>query len=1651
MNRGTQRSVALTVLLAVALLVFVGPAVTAQDGSDGSIGLEEEWETNNQSPGTIDIAVEPAEFETAPDNVSTYEVVVYGATNGISGYDNIEIVVEDPSVAQFVGFFETAENNQGNQGPLSESEIRDGSGNATDKGPVLFLRAALGEKVFPGANRTVIAEIETESLAGTGASTNVTISDQVDGFEPSIQNTDEDMQVADELRPSNLTVTNFSVDVLDTNTPVVGDDIQVDVAVENIGETQDTQQVTLSTGPDIGSNTTTVTLGANESTTRTLTVPTSSGDAGEYSVTVASDNSADSADLTVLEQPGFAVDVLEANDPLEGNSIDVEFTVENLDSVQDTQTMSLSTTPDIGGASTDLTLAGGETTVETLSVPTQVGEAGAYSVSVASNDDTSTANVSVLAEAEFLLNITQVKQGVVEGEPLTVDYDITNPGDVQATQDIDFAVDGTVEATETNVTVTAGATISRVFTYETTTGDAPSVEVSVSSADDTDTETAPVGEPAFFAVNITGVDTPVTEGETTTVDYEVTNTGDTQGIQTLTLTVDGTEEDNRTDVALDSGATVTGTFTYQTVDGDAPSVDLSVASEDDTATETVTVNEPPFFAVSVTGVDTPVTEGETATVDYEVTNVGDVTGTQDIAFSVNGTVEETDTNLTLQAGETTTGAFSYQTADGDAPALDVAVSSENDTATASVTVDEPPFFDAVIAFIDKEVTAGDQLTVAYTVANTGDVAGTQEVTLEINGTVVTTETIPLGAGETTSSQFVYNTSTDDVPAVETTVSSENTSDTETVLVNQPPFFAVTVTDATDEVVEGGTVTVDYEVTNTGGVEDTQDIVFEVNGTTETTETDLTLAGSETTTGSFSYQTGAEDTPGIEVAVASADDTATETVTVNEPALFAVTVTGLDSSVIEGETVTVNYTVTNTGGVADTQDIGFTVNGTTEKTESNLTLQAGEAFDGAFDYQTVDGDAPALSVAVASENDTATGSVTVDEPPFFAVTVTGVDTPVTEGETTTVDYEVTNVGDVTGTQDIVFEVNGTTETTETDLTLAGNETFTGSFSYETVDGDAPGVEVAVASADDTATETVGVEEPALFAVTITSIDQDVPEGAEVGLDYTVENTGGAEATQDITFTVDGTVVDTATNVTLDGGETFSDTFVYATEQGDAPEITVAVASEDDTVTENVTVNENAIFAVTVTGFDTEVTAGETVTVGYEVTNTGDIEDTQTVTVEVDGTVENTTTVTLGGNETFGGSFDYGTDGSDVPAVSVAISSEDDTAERTVTVNEPAFLAVTVTSIDAEVVAGETVTVGYEVTNTGDVKDTQTVTVGVDGTVENTTTVTLGGNETFAGGFEYSTGTADTPSVDVSVSSEDETVTETVVVLDPASSGLTGLVIAGQGSDATLPVGETGNVTVTVTNTGDEAGAFDVTLGIGSAVDETVTTTQLDGGATETVTFTGVTGGLAIGEYTVTVGTDDDSISGSLAVVEPAVSALADLEVASQGGSAIIAGGESADVSATLANTGGQTDIFDVSLLVEADNGTTVVAETTTVELGSGSNTTVTFANVTGDLETTLPRYNVTVAAGDAAVDGELAVWPDVNGDGNPANDTTGDGLLNDVDSDGEFTIFDVQELFLNFESQVVQDTPAAFSFNDDSIDPVTIFDVQSLFVEFNQRP
>jgi CARDB. len=252
-------------------------------------------------------------------------------------------------------------------------------------------------------------------------------------------------------------------------------------------------------------------------------------------------------------------------------------------------------------------------------------------------------------------------------------------------------------------------------------------------------------------------------------------------------------------------------------------------------------------------------------------------------------------------------------------------------------------------------------------------------------------------------------------------------------------------------------------------------------------------------------------------------------------------------------VAVDYTIENTGGIQDTQGIEFSVNRTSEATKSGLTLIDGETASDTFTYSTQTGDAPAAKLNISTANDSTERVVTIQQPPFFDITIDDVNSTVTEGEQITVDYTVENTGESQGTQDITFSVNGTEENSKSALTLSEGNSASDTFTYVTTTGDAPAVQLNISSGDDAATRTTTVQEPAFFDIIVNNINSTVTEEDQIAVDYTVENTGGVQDTQDIEFSVNGTSEATESSLTLVGGETVSDTFTYSTTTDDAPAV------------------------------------------------------------------------------------------------------------------------------------------------------------------------------------------------------------------------------------------------------------------------------------------------------------------------------------------------------------------------------------------------------------------------------------------------------------------------------------------------------------------
>ncbi|RXK46277.1 CARDB domain-containing protein, partial [Halorientalis pallida] len=292
----------------------------------------------------------------------------------------------------------------------------------------------------------------------------------------------------------------------------------------------------------------------------------------------------------------------------------------------------------------------------------------------------------------------------------------------------------------------------------------------VSTANDTATaqitlDTQP--DPTNFQVSSIESNSPVTEGETLTIDATVENTGDQQGTQTVTLSVLGTADDQQ--VTLAGGASQTVTLSVATQTGDAGQYAASVTTANDTVSTTVRVkapNAPADFQLSGVSSDSPVTEGDTLDVTATVQNVGDQQGTQTVALSVNGT-ERDSQSVQLAGGASQTISLSWATGSGDAGNYTATVTSANDTGTTSVEVQssapEPATISGSVAasgngtaIAGATVSAGSQSTTSaadgsYTLSVGG--GSTYTVTADAEGYQSSSQTVSPAAGETVTVDF----------------------------------------------------------------------------------------------------------------------------------------------------------------------------------------------------------------------------------------------------------------------------------------------------------------------------------------------------------------------------------------------------------------------------------------------------------------------------------------------------------------------------------------------------------------------------------------------------------------------------------------------------------------------------------------------------------------------------------------------------------------------------------------------------------------------------------------------------------------------------------------------------------------------------------
>ena len=769
-------------------------------------------------------------------------------------------------------------------------------------------------------------------------------------------------------------------------------------------------------------------------------------------------------------------------------------------------------------------------------------------------------------------------------------------------------------------------------------------------------------------------------------------------------------------------------------------------------------------------------------------------------------------------------------------------------------------------------------------------------------------------------------------------------------------------DASDlDVQAGGDISVVVDIENTGDVTLTQDIAAAVNGETYANES-VTLAGGDDTTETLTFSADlAFD--GEAVTVSSVDHSATA-----ELQVAGLTVEIDDDTseltVTDEEDVIINADVTNTGDTDRSHSLTAAVDGV-QQASKDVTV-AGEttervslAFpaDAAFDEQDV-------TVSIDDATDTAPLSVLSVGELDVAIDEAASDLDVEEGATVSVVVDTENTGDVTLTQDLVAEVEGTERARSTDVTVAGGERSqsTLTFSANLAD-DGEAVTIRSEDADDSAPLAVAAVGTLDVEIDESASSLAVTDDQDVIVEVEVTNTGETDLTQQVTADVDGEQ-QTSDTITLAGGATETVTLAFPAETAfDGQDVTVS--SDDDADTASLSVTEIGTLDVEIneTASNLTVTDEEDVIVDVEVTNTGETDLTQQVTADVDGEQQTSDTITLAGGATETVTLAFPAERAfDGQNVTVSSADDTDSAPLSVAAVGTFDVAINESVSNLTVTDSEEVSVAVEVTNTGETDLTQSLTAVVNDTQQtriDELSLDAGATETVELSFPAEPAFE---GQEVLVSSEDDSDSAPLSV---ATVGTFDVAINETASNLTVTTEEEVSVAVEATNTGDTTLTQNVTAAVNGTQQAISEAYTLPGGDTATLTLA-FPAETAFDGHNVTVASGDDVDMAALAVAEPARAALSDLDIAGDGTNATINESADAAISLNVTNTGETANGFDVDLVIDEKHTETV----TTSALDVDATETVTFENVTGDLAA--DDYVVTVSTTDDERSGTLTV-------------------------------------------------------------------------------
>lgn len=437
-----------------------------------------------------------------------------------------------------------------------------------------------------------------------------------------------------ESKGSASTQASFDVSINATNSPIVaGQTLRVRVTVRNTGSSGGQQEIYLQVDDDV-QDTRKVTLDAGEKKTFNLSWSTTSGDAGNYTITVGSQDDAAFRDVTVKSPPNFSVVITDTTSPVnEGERLRVLAKIVNEGNISSTQNVTFS----VAGKQRDtenVTLAGGESKTVVLAWSTVEGDAGKHTATVKTPSDSDA--VVVRVNARPAVAITYEPTGPSTGQQVTFVADASDPdGSIES---YEWRIDGKLAATARTVNHTFSSPGSHVVSLQVTDDNGASNTTNV-TVDVTEGNVAPVVSIGYAPeVPATGsrvrFSAEATDPDGAVRSYEWTVDGETVGSgPDLNHTFDSPGRHEVAVTATDDGGTSTSASVTVTVNA------RPQASIEYSPTEPVAGQEVEFVASAsdpdgnVTSVEWRV-DGEAAGSGPETRYTFETTGSHDVTLTV---------------------------------------------------------------------------------------------------------------------------------------------------------------------------------------------------------------------------------------------------------------------------------------------------------------------------------------------------------------------------------------------------------------------------------------------------------------------------------------------------------------------------------------------------------------------------------------------------------------------------------------------------------------------------------------------------------------------------------------------------------------------------------------------------------------------------------------------------------------------------------------------------------------------------------------------------------------------------------------------------------------------------------------------------------